>query len=105
MPNSNVLRIAKVSSQNRSWPREVVPNQYSAEGGTSGGTTKLSFGGQGEKKDRQANAATSPSSTTPEANWRLARSRATKPTISRPSREDRARDRQDRSAAPRRTRR
>jgi hypothetical protein len=45
MPNSRLLRRAKVSSQNRSWPREVVPNQYSADGGTSGGTTKLSLGG------------------------------------------------------------
>ena len=45
MPNNSVLRIEKVSSQNRSWPREVVPIQYSADGGTSGGTTKLSLGG------------------------------------------------------------
>ena len=45
MPNKSVLRIEKVSSQNRSWPRDVVPIQYSADGGTSGGTTKLSLGG------------------------------------------------------------
>ena len=39
MPNSSVLRIAKVSCQNTSWPREVVPSQYAQDGGTSGGTT------------------------------------------------------------------
>ncbi len=36
MPNPSVFRNAKVSCQNRSWPRELVPNQYSPEGGRSG---------------------------------------------------------------------
>ncbi len=39
MPKSSVLRIAAVSCQNTSWPREFVPIQYVQEGGTSGGTT------------------------------------------------------------------
>ena len=33
-----VAQIAALICQNTSWPREVVPSQYSAEGGMSGGS-------------------------------------------------------------------
>ena len=38
-PNRSVLRSAKVSCQNTSCPREVVPKGCAQEGGTSGATT------------------------------------------------------------------
>ena len=38
MPKLSELRNAKVSCQNMSWPRELVPNQYCQFGGMSGGT-------------------------------------------------------------------
>ena len=49
MPNVSVLRIANVACQKRSCPVELVPNQYSDEGGRSGGTTNWSSGFTGEK--------------------------------------------------------
>jgi hypothetical protein len=38
MPKARVLRSDAVICQNTSWPRDVVPNQWSSDGGMSGAT-------------------------------------------------------------------
>ena len=53
IPNPSVFRNAKVSCQNRSWPRELVPNQYSPEGGRSGNSTNCNSGTTGETNDNR----------------------------------------------------
>ena len=55
-PKVSVLRMANVACQKRSCPRELVPNQYSAEGGRSGGTRYWSSGSTGDTKLRHENA-------------------------------------------------